>query len=509
MAKSLVVSGLVVIALGSGVARSQDLKPLRSRASEQTQLSLTVYSNGRSMVRDQRKVNFEKGRFTLEFQDVSAQMRSETAQFKTLGSTGDVHVLEQNLEFDLLSPQKMLEKYLGKTVSVIRTHPTQGTETSEPAEVLSVQNGLVLKMKDRVETGIPGRIAFGEVPANMRAEPTLSLLVESRKRGERDVELNYLTDGMTWKADYIAEVNPSEDKTQLTGLVTLTNQTGTNFRNSQLQLMGGDVQTVDRDVYSMRKSARSFAVPMAAMDSESAPEKMSSDAFFEYHLYTLPYSTSILTNQTKQVTLFQASDVQSRKELVFVGGQNYFSAEPDFLPEGEGDEDQSPDAAELGAPVAGGVFLVFENDKESKLGLPLPAGVVRVYKKDKQGLSQFIGEDKIKHIPENERVRVRLGSSFDVTARRKQTSFKNLPPSSSNAKKLLRVIESGAKVTFKNAKNTQQKIIYREVIPGEWKIVSSSAEYKKISKDNAEWQLTVPAKGQVKIDFRVQVTLRR
>lgn len=379
MTRKPLVFGLIAFAIGvvptSGTA--QELKTVKTRNADQTKLSLTVYSNGRSMIRDQRKINFEKGRFYVEFQDVSAQMRAETAQFKSQTASTDFSVIEQNLEFDLMSPQKLLEKYLGKTVSVIRTHPTQGTDTSEAAEVLSVQNGIVLKMKDRVETGMPGRIAFNEVPANLRSEPTLSLLVESRKRGEQDVELNYLSDGISWKADYIAEVNESDDKTQLTGLVTLTNQTGTSFRNAQLQLMGGDVQTVDRSAYSYAKSVRSLALPMAAMDSESAPDNVMSDSFFEYHLYTLPNSTSILSNQTKQVTLFQASDVRSRKELVFTSaGQNHFALDSDVVSDGDGEEDKSPDNAELGAPVPGGVFLVLQNDKDSKLGLPLPAGVV-------------------------------------------------------------------------------------------------------------------------------------
>ncbi|NBW81749.1 DUF4139 domain-containing protein, partial [bacterium] len=435
---------------------------------------------------------------------------SETAQFKAVSSSSELIVLEQNLEFDLLSPAKMLEKYLGKSVSIIRTHPTNGSETSESAEVLAVANGVVLKTKDRIETGVPGRLSFSEVPANLRAEPTLSLLVESKKRGEREVELNYLSDGITWKADYIAELNSDEDSTQLTGLVTLTNQSGTSFRNAQLQLMGGDIQTVDRGPYRTKAMSRSAEMPMAYMaEADAASANMSSDAFFEYHLYTLPRSTSVMSNQTKQVTMLQAADVDSRKELVFTSaGQNYYNDPSGSFSEEGAEVEASPDDAELGAPVGGGVFLVFENDKKSRLGMPMPAGTVRVYKKDKNNMSQFLGEDAIRHIPEGERVRVRLGSSFDVTARRKRTSFKNVPVTG-GLKKVVRSTESGVRVTFKNAKNSAQKVIYREVIPGEWKILSSNTEYKKVSKDNVEWQISVPAKGKLSLDYKVQVSLSR
>lgn len=320
---------LFVIAAGfcfSQFSFGQEPKVLRSRGTDQTQLSLTVYSNGMAVVRDKRKIQFDKGRFFLEIRDVSSQMRSETAQFKSLTAAADLAVLEQNLEFDLLSPQKMLEKYLGKTISVVRTHPTNGSETTEPAEVLAAQNGVVLKMKDRIETGIPGRMVFPEVPASLRAEPTLSLLVDSKRRGEQDVELNYLTDGISWKTDYVAEFSGEENSIDLTGLVTLTNKSGTSFRQAQLQLMGGDVRTVEANPYNRRRALMAMeAASVAADASAESGAGMKGDSFFEYHLYTLPRPTSVLSNQTKQVTLLQASDVQARKELVFVAPmQNYY-----------------------------------------------------------------------------------------------------------------------------------------------------------------------------------------
>jgi hypothetical protein len=217
----------------------------------------------------------------------------------------------------------------------------------------------------------------------------------------------------------------------------------------------------------------------------------------------------VLSNQTKQITLLQSPEVESRKELVFTSsGHNYFAAAQEFSDISDEDGDSKPDSAELGVPVAGGVFLVFENDKDSKIGVPLPEGIVRVYKKDKNGASQFIGEDKVKHTPEGERVRVSLGRSFDVSARRKMIAFKNLP-SVGWMKKTVRQTESGLRITFKNAKSTAQKLSYREVLSGEWKIVSESQKHKKLSQDTAEWQINVPAQGQATLEFRVQAALRR
>ena len=265
---------------------AQEDKVLRSQLKDQTAVSQTVYANGRTMIRDRRKINFEKGQMTLELQDVSAQMRSETAQFRNISSPGDINVLEQNLEFDLLSPQKLLEKYLGKSVSVIRSHPTNGSDASEPAEVLSVQDGVVLKMKGRIETGMPGRISFSELPANLRSQPTLSLLVDSKKRGEQEVELNYLSDGLTWRADYIADLNSEENKINLTGLVTLTNESGTTFKNAQLQLMGGDIQTVEGGPRRLKKAQQNVMAFAVTPEADTASSRMQSEAFFEYHLYS-------------------------------------------------------------------------------------------------------------------------------------------------------------------------------------------------------------------------------
>jgi len=496
--------GLLVAALSS-TTYAQETKVLRSQLKDQTAVSLTVYSNGRSMIRDFRRVKFDKGFAALELQDVSSQMLSETAQLRNVNAPDDLLVLEQNLEFDLLSPTKLLEKFLGRNVSVTRTHPTNGSESSESAEVLSTQNGVVLKMKDRIETGVPGRISFPEVPKNLRAEPTLSLLVESRKSGEQDLELNYLSGGITWKADYIADLNENEDKINLTGFVTLTNQSGTAFRNAKLQLMAGSIQTVEEPRAYRRAKMNYAETAVDAMPMSAAAPQMQGESFFEYHLYTLPRATTISSNQTKQLTLLQVANVPTRKEIIFEASSGYYLNDLDGGEEEEGAGGVT-DNVELGNPIPGGVFIAFENDKQSRLGMALPAGIVRVYKRDKATLSQFLGEDKIRHVPENERVRVRLGTSFDVTARKRQLSYKNLPTIREQRKEV-RVVEFTNRVVFSNAKDREQQVIYREGLPGDAKILKTTFEQKMLGKGTAEWRTVIPAKGKRVLEYTVRAKI--
>lgn len=502
------LASVVLLAFAiSSASYAQDVKVLRSQLKDQTAVSLTVYSNGRSMIRERRKIKFEKGRSALELQDVSSQMMSETAQLRNVKTPEDLLVLEQNLEFDLLSPTKLLEKYLGRNVSVIRTHPTNGSDTSETAEVLSTQNGVVLKLKDRIETGLPGRIAFPEVPKNLRSEPTLSLLVESRRSGEQEVELNYLSEGINWKADYIADLNENDDSLNLTGFVTLTNQSSTAFRNAQLQLMAGNIQTVEQPRGRIRAKMNYANAVMAetSADAVSLPQ-MQGESFFEYHLYTLPRQTTILSNQTKQLTLLQVSDVEARKEIIFESSGYYLNDDSLGGEDEDGGAGGASDNVELGAPIPGGVFVAFENDKKSRLGMALPAGIVRVYKRDKANLSQFIGEDKIRHVPENERVRVRLGSSFDVMARKKQLSLKNLPPVKVQGRDV-RVVEFTNRVTLSNAKDREQQVIFRDSLPSDPKILKSNLEYKMLNKSTAEWRASVPAKSKRVLEYTVRARI--
>jgi hypothetical protein len=241
---------------------------MTSTLQDQQSVAVTIYNENLALVKDQRKVSITSGQGALAFRDVSGQMRPETALLRSLSNPGKLNVIEQNFDFDLLTPQKLLEKYVGKTVSVIRTNPATGIDSSESAQVLAANNGVVMKIGDRIETGMPGRIVYPDVPANLRDRPTLVMALNNGGATQQDVELSYLTGGLGWKADYVAELNAADDKMDLSGWVTLTNTSGATYQNARLQLVAGDVNRVQDEMRPVRAMAK---MEMAMPASEVAP----------------------------------------------------------------------------------------------------------------------------------------------------------------------------------------------------------------------------------------------
>lgn len=452
---------------------------IRSTLNDQQSVAVTIYNGDLALVKDQRKVKLQNGLNDLALRDVSAQIRPETALLRSISHAGSFFTLEQNFDFDLLTPEKLLEKYVGKNVLVVKTHPTTGAETSEQATVLSANNGVVLKIGNRIETGIPGRIVYADVPANLRDRPTLVTRLTNKTTAEQTIELSYLTGGLSWKADYVAELSPKEDSLDLSGWVTLTNTSGTSYNNAKLQLVAGDVNRGQQYAQPMMKAMR-----MDAMVAEAAAP-MAEESLLEYHLYTLDRPTTIAENQTKQVALLSASGVPARKELLLRGADYYYSSS----------------YGDLGQKMKVSVFVEFDNKEASKMGMPLPKGTMRVYKKDSQGNAQFVGEDHIDHTPKNETVRLKLGESFDVTADKKQTDFKTLPrPSKGNS-----AFESAYEIVLKNAKKEKVTVTVQEPIPADWKIMSESHPSTKAASNTATWKIDIPAEGKTTLNYRVQV----
>ena len=452
---------------------------LRSTLQDQQSVAVTIYNEDLALVKDQRKIALGSGEKALAFRDVSAGMRPETALLRSMTNPGKLSVIEQNFDFDLLTPGKLLEKYVGKTVSVVRTNPATGNDTTEQALVLSANEGVVLKIGNRIETGIPGRIVYPDVPDNLRDRPTLVMSLNNGGAVQQEVELSYLTGGLAWKADYVAELNAADDKLDLSGWVTLTNTSGATYRNARLQLVAGDVNRVQDEMrYADRreKAMLAMAVPAASMAEES---------LMEYHLYTLDRPTTIAENQTKQVSLLTASGVPTRKELLLRGANYYYGSS----------------YGDLGQKMKVAVFVEFDNKESGRLGMPLPKGVIRVYKRDGAGNAQFVGEDRIDHTPKNEKVRLKLGESFDVTADKKQTDFKRLPnPAKGNS-----MFESAFEIVLKNAKKDDVVVKVQEPIPGDWKMLEESHKHSKAASNTAVWSVSVPAEGNAKLSYRVQV----
>ena len=467
------------LSMGAYALDNNNNDEIRSTLSDQQAVAVTIYNQDLALVKDTRKVNLKTGLNALALRDVSAQMRPETALLRSINAPGSLTLLEQNFDFDLLTPHKMLEKYVGKTVGIVKTNPTTGVETTEQATVLAANNGVVLKVGNRIETGLPGRIVYDDVPANLRDRPTLVTQINNKGATDQTVELSYLTGGLGWKADYVAELNDKEDKLDLSGWVTLTNTSGASYKNAKLQLVAGDVNRVQQQMRPtmMRKNME--------MDAVVASAPMQEEGLLEYHLYTLDRPTNIMEAQTKQVALLSASGIPARKELVLRGADYYYSGQ----------------YGEIGTKMKVGVFIEFDNKEASKLGMPLPKGVLRVYKKDSKGNAQFVGEDNIDHTPKNESVRLKLGEAFDVTVDKKQTDFKVLP----NPQKGHSAFESAFELVLKNAKKEKVTVTVQEPISGEWKIISESAAHTKANSHLAVWKIDIPAESSTTLTYRAQV----
>ncbi|MDO8787455.1 MAG: DUF4139 domain-containing protein [Sulfuritalea sp.] len=468
MRKSVLGVG-VFLAAGLGQA-AEPVRDVTSSATDREAVAVTVYNDDLALVKERRRVDLPSGLTRLSLRDVTAQMRPETALLRAV-SGQPLSLIEQNFDFDLLTPQKLLEKYVGREVTVIRPHPTNDSERRERATVLAVGQGTVLRFADRIETGVPGRLAFDSVPPNLRDRPTLSVLLEAAG-GKQAVELSYLTGGLSWKADYVANLSTDGKSLDLNGWVTLTNRSGAGFDNSTLQLVAGTVNRVrqqDSRMYAMAAPAPARAKAMEATQ----------EALLDYHLYSFERPTSIADNQTKQLALLSASAVPVRREYLLAGNDWYYRDR----------------YGQIGQKLKPAVFLEFEN-KGGQLGKPLPAGIVRVYARDSKGAAQFVGEDRIAHTAKNEKLRLRLGEAFDITAERKQTSYRKIADN---------VSESAWRIELRNAKDEVVSVKVQEPMPGDWEMVQESQKHTKESARVASWNVAVPAGGTTLLEYAVRV----
>jgi hypothetical protein len=469
------------LALAAACSLAADINAAPSVAPDETNVSasarsaiaVTIYNDGEALVRDTRSLPLHAGHNKIAFRDVAASIRPETTSVRAL-SGGGFTLLEQNYEFDLLTPAALLRKYVGKEVTVIHTNQATGAETSEKATVLATNEGVVLRYADRIETDVSGRIAFGSVPATLRDRPTLSLLLDSERGGNQDIELMYLANQISWKADYIANVNASGDHMQLNGWVTLTNQSGTAFENARLQLVAGTLNRVrqQRDMYLERK---------VMVASAPAAQPMQEEKLGDYHLYTLDRPTTILENQTKQVALLSAADIPVKREYVLQSDNMYWWYQGSH--------------PEIQKGLKPSVYLRFDN-KGGDLGIPLPAGTMRVYMKDSNGGAQLVGEDAIAHTAKNEKVGLRLGEAFDITADRVQTDYKSLSS---------RASQSSYKIEIRNADSKPVTVTVREPLFGDWTIIRQTQSHIKESSGSAVWQVKVPAEGKTVLEYTAVV----
>ncbi len=455
-----------------GKRGDEELPKYLSGAEDRETISITVYNQNFGLVREVRDIRLATGLLNLEFADVASSIQTETVHIRSLTRGRPLKVLEQNYRYDLLNPQKLLEKYVGRTVTVYRWNQESGRDEAVQAEVLSVNGGPILRIGDEITFNYPGRFAFPELPDNLIAEPTLVWLLDSRADRQR-LEVSYLASSLNWKADYVMVINEDDSRGDLTGWVTLTNQSGATYENALLKLVAGDVQRVGGRNEMMR-----MAVKAAVEVAED--RAFSEEAFFEYHLYTLGRPTTLRNNEQKQVTLLEASGFAVDKHLIFYGAAYYYRGS-------------------YGHVVSNqkvGVFLDFKNSEKNRLGMPLPAGVVRVYKEDASGAQQFIGEDRIDHTPRDEKVRIKMGEAFDVVGDRRQMDWTALGSC---------VSESSWEVHLRNHKDEDVQVEIVEPIGGDWEILSSTHSYNKLDAHTFNFLVDIPARGEQKVNYRVRV----
>ncbi len=445
--------------------------PLTSTLKDQQNVSVTIYNSNVGLVKDTRLIDLKSGTHELKFMDVAAKIDPTTVHIKSLTNGTGLDVLEQNYEYDLLNPQKLLEKYVGEKVQLATLNPDTKKEEIVEAILLSTQGGNIFQIGDKIHIGHHGRVLLSKIPENLIPQPTLVWMLENRSSKPQKLEASYLTSGINWKADYVAVLNKLDTLTDLTGWVTIDNRSGATYQKALLKLVAGDIHRVQPDLPMEYGRAK-----MAA--KEAASPQFKEESFFEYHLYTLDRRTTIKDNQTKQMTLLDANQVPLRKLFLFAGYPHYYYA-----------QDQTSSKQKVG------VFLELENSKKSNLGIPLPKGTIRVYKEDKDGSLQFIGEDRIDHTPKDEKFKIKIGEAFDVIGERVQTDYKRLGRN---------LFEVAFEVSLRNHKTEDIKVLVEEPIPGDWEMLSNTHSYEKLSAHLIRFDVPVGKDKEVKVKYRIR-----
>ncbi|MCX8065099.1 MAG: DUF4139 domain-containing protein [Candidatus Hydrogenedentes bacterium] len=467
---SLMVATLFASLLNLSNAKAE-VPSVETMNADQAELAVTVYNNDRALVREQRKVKLPRGEVRLKFMGVPERILPETVSLHSVSSPNSLRVIEQNYEYDLISPSKLMEKYVGKTVRLINKD-TKLNFYEVDAKLLSVNEGPVYQVGNEIYLGHPGIVVLPELPAELIAKPTLICVIENEHE-EQMLEATYLTSGMSWRADYVIKYREREEKMDIDGWVTLNNNSGATYDNARVKLVAGDVNIVRAPAVDMMMEAG--ARKMVQM----VPPMPEEEAFAEYHLYTLPKRTTIKQNQSKQVSLLTGSNVGVKKIYEYRGNVSYYFSKIEPI------KNENIDT-----------FLVFKNSEANGLGMPLPEGIIRVYQEDKEGTLQFAGEDRIKHTPKDEEVRLRLGKAFDVVGERIQKDFQKLGPE---------ITESEFEVIIRNHKTVDIVVDVVEPMRGDWNIVSSSIEYEKKDAFTVVFHLPVKADSKASLTYRVRV----
>ncbi|MEN5177928.1 DUF4139 domain-containing protein [Brevundimonas diminuta] len=430
-------------------------------------VSLTVYNQNIALVEDVRNLNVPAGRSRQEFPGVSASIRPETVGLSGRG----LSVVEQNFDYDLLTPSKLMESAVGNEIGIVRTNPGSGAQSTERARVLAANQGVVLQIGDRIEVlrddGVPTRVIFDRVPQNLRPRPTLSVTLDAEGAGRRETTLSYLTSGLTWKADYVARFDEKAGKLDLTGWVTLTNNSGATFSNAQTRVVAGDVNLINQGGYNPRPPVR------VSNTRGNGTQSGGQGALADVYVYPLPEAVTVANNQTKQVGLIDAAGVPATKRYLRVV-DGFYSAEE---------------------PIAAEVGVIFANGS-GDAARALPAGVIRVYVKDEAGEPRFIGESQVDHSPAGSEIVVTTGDAFDVTVQPRLVSSERV------SKRLVDYFRTryAMEYTVRNARPEAVTVEVRQRGLGrDTELTDQSIEGEMRDARTVVWRVPVPANGETKL----------
>lgn len=453
VATCLVAPALAVPALAQ---ISAEIPPPSQTA--QGEVSVTIYNNNLALVQDRRQLEIGANRSRLEFPDVSAQIRPETV---TLTGPG-IGIVEQNFDFDLLSPQALMQKAVGETVTIVRTNPANGQETRERARILAANGGVVMQIGERIEVlrddGLPVRVIFDRVPENLRARPTLSVTVQSERAGRRPVTLTYLTPGLAWSADYVALFDEANGRMDVQGWITLTNNSGTPYVNANTLLVAGAVG-------AGQQGPQYGGGPLRQAGTQTAGRERLGD----FYLYPLPERTTIANRQTKQVSFLDVANTPA------VRAYEYRNS---WL--GTAEQPQSANSV-----------LRFSTSRDQGLGDALPAGTVRVYQRDARGNPQFVGESAIGHTPMGSELALTTGEAFDVKV--KPTVERRERINAERWRTTMRYVLTNARA------NPVTVDLMQSGLWGDTRITQESQPSERRSADDALWRVQVPANGEVSV----------
>lgn len=481
MKQRIILWMVLVASLGAGdelVAAEQ----ATTAASDRTELSLTVYNNDLTMVRDVRRVHLEKGETELAVEDVSGRLRPESLNVIASTDNGRLEVVERRFHFDLVTADSLARYFVGKEVAAVRTNPATGEDSSVTATIVGIDGGPVLRVGEGIEAAFPGRIVYPFLPDSLAERPALSLTMTSDSRQASLLDIRYLTSGLSWQADYVFDLAAEGNSAAVDVWATVTNTSQANYQGARLALVAGEVNQVQ----AMKSSGGPMLMEARAMAADTF-QGVAEEGFADGHLYTIARPLVLADRETMQLPLFRAAKAVCERVYVFRNSEHvYLSSMRD---------EAVPRQAE--------VLLRLVNTKESGLGLPLPEGVARVYGADSNGVPRFAGEDRMRHVPVDGDIELHLADSFDVRAIRTQTEFDRIKSGSRQQS----VYEAAFQTEVSNSLDRPATVEIVEAIPGDWEMLSESRGHVKKNAGQVVWKMTVPANGKEFLGWRVRVTM--